>query len=82
MLDRFYTGFADTKQTELSRYFKMENVIPAELSNSGRSRNTLKLWLETTAYHLLQRIDKILNAMISHLTVDLEHHGRVQRYVS
>jgi len=82
MLDRFYTGFADTQHSELMQYCKLENVLPAALSSESKSKNTIMLQLEKTAFHLLQRFDRRLNALISRLTADLEHNSRAQRYLS
>jgi hypothetical protein len=82
MLDRFYTGFADAPQPELMQYCRMENVIPEALLNTDKPKNAMKLQLESAAYHLLQRINKWLNAMICRLTADLEHNGLVQRHLS
>jgi hypothetical protein len=82
MLDQFYTGYADTKKTDLMQYCKLENVLPADLVCASEPRKTMKLQLKTTAFRLLQRIDKKLNALISRLTADLEHNGTVQRHLS
>lgn len=82
MLDRFYTGFADTQRSELVQFCKLENVLPAALVNERKPRNAMKLQLETTAFRLLKRVNKSLNALISRLTADLEHNGKAQRYVS
>lgn len=82
MLDQFYTGFADTKITDLMRYCKMEHVLPADLARAGKSQKSLKLRLETAVFHLLQRIDKKIDLLISRLTVVIEHHSMVQRHVS
>lgn len=82
MLDQFYTGYADTKSSDLMQYCRLENVLPASLVCPAKPRKTMKLQLEKTAFHLLQRIAKMLNAMISRLTVDIEHNSMVQRHVS
>lgn len=82
MLDQFYTGYTDTKITDLMRYCKMENVLPADLVCASKPKKSLKLHLETTVFHLLQRIDRKLNALISRLTADIEHNGMVQRHLS
>lgn len=82
MLDQFYTGFADTKRTALMQYCKMENVLPADLVCASKPRKAMKLQLETTVFHLLQRIDKWLNTLISRLTADIEHNRMAQRRLS
>ena len=81
MLDQFYTGFADTQRTALKQYCKMENVLPAALVFDSKSKFTIKLRLKTTAFHLLQRLDKWLNVMIRRLSAEMDHntmvHGRL-----
>jgi len=82
MLDQFYTGFTDIKRTALMQYCEMENVVPAVLAYTNKPKKTMKFQLETTAFHLLQRIDKRLNAMISRLISDMEHNVKVQGHLS
>ena len=82
MFNPFYTRFADSQRSELLQYCKMEHVLPESLVCAGKPKSTLKLQLATTAFHLLQRIEKRLHALIGRLTADLEHNGRVQRYQS
>lgn len=82
MLDQFYTGFADTRSTDLMQYCKMENVLLADLKRAGKPNKSLKLQLETTVFHLLQRVDKKLHDLIRWLTADIEHNGMAQRHLS
>lgn len=81
MLDQFYTGFADTHTTALKQYCKMENILPLDLVRTSRPKSTMKRRLRTTAFHLLQRIDKWLNIMISRLSPEMDRsavvHGRL-----
>ena len=82
MLDRIFADYADTQRTALMQYCKMENVLPASLVCVGKPRNAIKFRLETTAFHVLQHMDKWLNAMIIRLTSEMEHSGMIQRRLS
>jgi len=82
MLDRFHMDFADTQRATLMQYCKMENITLSALLHDSKPKSKMKIRMEATAFHLLQRIDKRLNAMISRLTTDMEHSGVVQRRLS
>ena len=81
MLDQYYTGFAVTHTAAMKQYCNMENISPLDLVRASRPKPTIKLRLRTAAYHLLQRIDKWLNVMISRLSAEMDHsamvHGRL-----
>lgn len=66
---------------ELKEYCKMENVPLAVLLYVDEPRKTLRIRLESTAFHLLQRIDRRLNALIVRLSADVEHSRMVQRQI-
>lgn len=78
MLDRLVMDLSDAHRTDLIRYCKMENVLLSSLICAGKPKITMKLRLKSAVCHLLQRIDKWLNAMISRLTADMEHSRRLQ----
>lgn len=82
MFNQFHIDFADSKKPALKQYCKMEHVLPEALVCDRKPRKSMKLHLETTAFHLLQHIDRRLDAMIGRLIADMEHSGRVQRPVS
>lgn len=82
MLDQFYSDYADTQRTPLMQYCKQENVLPASLVYKSKSKSTMKLRLERMAFHMLQRMNRGLNIMMSRLTDDMKHGGIAQRYLS
>lgn len=82
MFNQFYVDFSDSKRPDLKQYCKSEHVTPESLVGTGDIRKTMKFRLETAVFHLLQRFDKRLDAMIGRLITDLELNGRVQRPVS
>lgn len=79
MSDRFQMVLAGSQKAELLRYCKMENVPLAVLLRVDKPRNTVKLRLKSTTFHLLQWIDKRLNVMIERLSTEVEPGGMVQR---
>ena len=79
MFNQFYIDFVDAKRSALKQYCKMENVIPESLVNTHKTRKSMKLHLETTAFHLLRRIDRRLDVMIGRLSADLERCGMVHK---
>ena len=82
MFNQFYIDFADSKRPDLMQYCKREHVLPEELVYTGKHRKTMKFHLETAAFHLLQRLDRRLDAMIGRLIADIERNSLVQRHVS
>ncbi|MHB1455165.1 MAG: hypothetical protein ACYCYM_14600 [Saccharofermentanales bacterium] len=64
---------------DLMKYCKMENVPLAVLLYVDEPRKTFRIRLESMAFHLLQRIDRRLNALIVRLSTDVEHSRMVQR---
>jgi hypothetical protein len=82
MLIQYYIPEPDRPNAELRQYCKMENVLPGDLKCPATPRNTIRIRLEKMAYHALSHMDKGLNLLIKRLVADLEHHGRVQGYIS
>ncbi len=79
MFNQFFIDFSDTRSSALKQYCKMEHVLPESLVNTRKPRKSMKLHLESAAFHLLRRIDRRMDVMISRLTADLEDCGMVQR---
>lgn len=82
MSDLFRMNVESTQKTELKKYCKMENVPLSVLLSVDKPKRTMKLRLESTAFHFLQMIDKRLNVMIDRLSAEVEHSGMVQRRLS
>ena len=78
MSDLFRMNVESTQKTELKKYCKMENVPLAVLLSVDKPKKTIKLRLKSTAFHLLQRIDKRLTVMIDRLSAEVEHSGMAQ----
>ena len=67
-----------TRGRELARYCKSENVPLAVLLYVDDPRPTIRTRMKSVVCHLLQRVDRRINAMIARLSPDVEH-SRIMR---
>jgi hypothetical protein len=82
MLDQFRIDIPAMQRAALLQYCKMENISPAAIVRASEARYGWQFRLKATVFHLLQHIDKRLNAMISRLSAEMEHSSLVQRRLS
>lgn len=78
----FTINNADVHTKEIRQYCKSENVLYTSLVRDYNPKVTLKVRMELSTCHLLQRIDKWLSHIINRLTADIEHNGKVHSQIS
>ena len=82
MLDQFYMPDANSGNTALKQYCKLENMQPCEVKCAAAPRATIRTSLERLACHALSHVDLHLHLLLERLTADLEHKGRAEGYQS
>lgn len=86
MLDQFYMPDANSGNTALKQYCKLENISPADLKIAAAPRaairTTVRIRLERLACHGLSHIDRGLHLLSERLMADLENKGRAEGYQS
>jgi hypothetical protein len=75
----FTIDFTEVKSNDLRQYCKSEHVMPSSLMLATKTKGTIKLRMELSICHLLQRINTWLSIIINRLTVDIEQSGKVHR---
>ncbi len=75
----YHVDINDPQNAELLKYCKNENVPISVLLYVDEPRNTMKIRMKSMVFHMLQRIDKRLNAMIARLSIDVERSRMVRR---
>jgi len=77
MLDQFRTYLEDSQKATLVQYCRMEHVSLAALIEAGKPPRTMRLKMKAAAFRALQRLDRVLNALMRRLTAEMEHGGAV-----
>jgi hypothetical protein len=75
----FTIDFTEVKSNDLGQYCKSEHVMPSSLMLANKPKCTLKLRMELSTCHLLQRIITWLSIIINRLTADIEQSGKVHK---
>lgn len=70
--------YENIESNDLRQYCKSEHVMPSSLMLT-KTKCTLKLRMELSTCHLLQRIITWLSIIINRLTADIEQSGKVHK---
>jgi hypothetical protein len=76
---KFTIDYTEVCSNDLKQYCKSENVMLSSLMLATKTKGTIKLRIELSACHLLQRINAWLSIVINRLTADIEQSGKVHK---
>jgi hypothetical protein len=71
--------YENIESNDLKQYCKSEHVMPSSLILATKTKGTIKLRIELSTCHLLQRINAWLSIIINRLTADIEQSGKVHK---